>query len=293
LAALAELESRDQALGRQWQMRIERAEYEAALAERRYLEVDPAQRLVASTLERRWNDALLQLEDLKKQAVEFRRQEARVATPERKAKVLALAQDLPRVWHAPTTQAKDRKRMLRLLLKDITVEKPSPQKQLLVHLRWQGRASTDLTVQLPLPIADRVRYPGAVVDKVRELAHGSLDAEIANQLNREGHASPKGKPYTTRIVRWIRWRYQIPPVTLQRPEELTVQQVAQHFGVNKYVVYYWIERSLIKARQLNPRMPYWITLNGSDEQKLQDRVRNSSRLQKGKVSPNDTAEGAL
>src|SRR5215469_12597764 len=128
LAALAELESRDQVLGRQWQMRIERAEYEAALAERRYLEVDPSQRLVASTLERRWNDALLQLEDLKKQAAEFRRQEARVATPEQKAKVLALAQDLPRVWHAPTTQAKDRKRMLRLLVKDITVEKPSSPK---------------------------------------------------------------------------------------------------------------------------------------------------------------------
>ena len=152
-------------------MRIERAEYEAALAERRYLEVDPSQRLVASTLERRWNDALLQLEDLKKQAAEFRRQKrARVATPEQKAKVLALAQDLPRVWHAPTTLAKDRKRMLRLLLKDITVEKPSPSKQLFLHLRWQGGTSTHLTVQLPLPIADRVRYPVAVVDKVRELS---------------------------------------------------------------------------------------------------------------------------
>lgn len=72
-----------------------------------------------------------------------------------------------------------------------------------------------------------------------------------------------------------------------------MQQVAQHFGVNAYVVYYWIERNLIKARRLNQRMPYWITLTGSDEQKLQNRVRNSSRLQKGKVSPNDTAEGAL
>jgi hypothetical protein len=274
-------------------MRIERAEYEAALAERRYLEVDPSQRLVASTLERRWNDALLQVEDLKKQAAEFRRQEARVATPEQKAKVLALAQDLPRVWHAPTTQAKDRKRMLRLLLKDITVEKPSPSKQLLVHLRWQGGAATNLTVQLPLPIADRVRYPAALVDTVRDLAHRLPDAEIGSQLNREGHASPKGKPYTTRIVRWIRWRYQIPPVTLQRPEELTVQQVAQHFGVNKHVVYYWIKRSLIHARRLNPRMPYWITLNGSDEQRLQDRVRNSTKLEKRKVSPNATAEGAL
>jgi transposase-like protein len=82
-------------------------------------------------------------------------------------------------------------------------------------------------------------------------------------------------------------------VTLRRPEELTVQQVAQHFGVNAYVVYYWIERRLIQARQLNQRMPYWITLNGSDEPRLQDRVRNSTKLQKAKASPNATAEGAL
>src|SRR5438132_3968435 len=111
---------------RLWQMSIERAAYDTALAERRYKQVDPSQRLVASTLERRWNNALLQLEDLKKQAAELQRQEARVATPEQKAKVLALARDLPRLWHAPTTQTKDRKRMLRLLFKDITVEKLSP-----------------------------------------------------------------------------------------------------------------------------------------------------------------------
>jgi hypothetical protein len=293
LAALAELEARDQALWRQWQMRRERAEYEAALAERRYLEVDPSQRLVASTLERRWNDALLYLEDLKKQAAEFQRQEARVATSEQKAKVLALAKDLPRVWHAPTTRAKDRKRMLRLLIKDITVEKPSNQKQLLVHIRWQGEATTNLTVQLPPSIADRLRYPAALVDRVRELAPGSPDPVIANRLNREGHASAKGKPYTAQIVRWIRWRHQIPPAALKKSEELTVQQVAEHFGVSPGVVYYWIERSLVQTRRLNRGMPYWITLNGSDEQKLLDWVRNSTRIQKGKASPNATGEGAL
>jgi hypothetical protein len=69
--------------------------------------------------------------------------------------------------------------------------------------------------------------------------------------------------------------------------------VAQHFGVNKYVVYYWIKRRLIQARRLSHRMPYWITMNGSDEQRLRDRVRNSTKLQKGRVSPNATAEGAL
>jgi Recombinase len=156
-----------------------------------------------------------------------------------------------------------------------------------------GDASTHLTVQLPLPIADRVRYPAALVDRVRDLAHRLPDAEIGNQLNREGHASPKGKSYTTRIVRWIRGRYQIPPTTLRRPEELTVQQVAQHFGVNKYVVYYWIKRSRIQAPRINCRSPYWITLNASDEQKLQDRVRNPSRLPKSKLSPNGTVEGAI
>ena len=279
LAALQELESRDRTISRQWQMRLERAEYEAALAERRYQEVDPSQRLVAGTLERRWNDALLQLEDLKKQAAEFQRQEARVATPEQKAKVLALARDLPRLWHAPTTQAKDRKRMLRLLIKDITVEKPPNPKQLLVHIRWQGGACSDICVQLPPNIADRVRYPAAVVDRVRDLAQSLPDGEIADRLNREGQVSALGKPFTGSMIQWIRYRYQIPRARLVRPEELTVQQVAERFRVSPNVVYYWIDRGVIQARRLNAGSPYWITLNETDEQKLRDWVRNSCRIQ--------------
>jgi hypothetical protein len=279
LAALQELESRDRTISRQWQMRLERAEYEAALAERRYQEVDPSQRLVAGTLERRWNDALLQLEDLKKQAAEFLRQEARVATPEQKAQVLALARDLPRVWHAPTTQAKDRKRMLRLLIKDITVEKPPRPKQLLVHIRWQGGACTDICVQLPPNIADRVRYPVAVVERVRHLAQSLPDGDIASRLNQEGQVSALGKPFTGSMIQWIRYRYQIPRARLVRPKELTVQQVAELFRVSPNVVYYWIDRGVIEARRLNAGSPYWITLNETDEQKLRDWVRNSCRIQ--------------
>jgi len=194
LAALHELESRDQSILRQWQMRLERAEYEVALAERRYQEVDPANRLVAGTLERRWNDALVHLEDLKKEAAEFQRQEAHVATPEQKAQVLALARDLPRLWHAPTTQSKDRKRMLRLLIKDITVEKPANQKQLLVHIRWQGGVCSDFSVELPLNIADRVRYPTAVVAKVRELARHLQDHELQISSIGKDRSAQKGCP---------------------------------------------------------------------------------------------------
>jgi len=280
LAALHELESRDQSILRQWQMRLERAEYEVALAERRYQEVDPANRLVAGTLERRWNDALVRLDDLKKEAAEFQRQEAHVATPKQKAQVLALAKDLPRLWHASTTRSKDRKRMLRLLIKDITVERPANQKQLLVHIRWQGGACSDVTVQLPLNIADRVRYPSGVVDRIRELAHSLPDREIADQFNREGQLSAKGQPYTVKIIQWIRCRYRIPPAEFKRPEELTVQQVAARFGTSDQVVYYWIEHKVIGTRRVGPRMPHWITLSGTEEQQLREWVRNSRRIQR-------------
>jgi hypothetical protein len=278
LAALQELENRDQSIMRQWQMRLERAEYEAALAERRYQEIDPSNRLVASTLERRWNDALLQVEDLKKQAAEVEGLKARVATAEQKEKVLALARDLPRVWHAPTTQAKDRKRMLRLLIKDITVEKSGP-KQLLVHIRWQGGASTDHAVSLPPHIADRLRYPAVVVERVRELAQTLLDVQIADRLNHEGLISASGKPFTVSMIKWIRYRYEIPAAKLMSSQESTVQQVAERFRVSINVVYYWIEHGVIEARRLNPGMPYWITVREADEQKLRDWVRNSHRIQ--------------
>lgn len=280
LAALHELEVRDQTIFRQWQMRLERAEYEAALAERRYQEVDPSQRLVAATLERRWNEALLRLEDLKKQAAEFQRQESRLATPEQKAKVLALARDLPRVWHAPSTRTKDRKRMLRLLIKDITVQKPTDQKQLLVHIRWQGGACTELAVSLPPNFADRVRYSAALIEQVRELARSMPDAQIVEQLNQKGQLSALGKAFTVSMIKWIRYRYQIPAARLIRPEELTVQQVAERFGISSNVVYYWIERGVIKARRVNSGMPCWITLDETDVQKLRDWVRNSPRIQK-------------
>jgi hypothetical protein len=293
LAALRELESRDQTILRQWQMRLERAQYEAALAERRYQEVDPSNRLVAGTLERRWNEALLHWEDLKKQAAEVQRQEAHVATPEQKARVLALARDLPRLWHAPTTQAKDRKRMLRLLVKDITVARPPKEKKLSVHIRWQGGACSDLSVPLPPSVADQVRYPTAIIDRVRDLARTLPDARIAEHFNREKVVSATGKPYTVKIIQWIRCRHKIAPAVLRKPEELTVQQVAADFAVSDSVVYYWITHGVIQARRTNSGSPYWITLSPPDEQRLRDWVRHSNRIHNDNVVLNQPARGAL
>jgi len=169
--------------------------------------------------------------------------------------------------------------MLRLLIKDITVEKPANQKQLLVHIRWQGGAFSDVTVQLPPNIADRVRYRSVVVDKVRELARHLPDSEIADELNREGQASAKGLPYTSKIIQWIRCRYRIPAAELKRSEELTVRQVAERFGTSDQVVYYWIDHGVIRSRRMNSGTPHWITLSDTEEPKLREWVRNSRRNQ--------------
>src|SRR5215218_8507871 len=169
--------------------------------------------------------------------------------------------------------------MLRLLIQDITIEKPPNRKQLVVHIRWKGGACSDICVQLPRNRADRVRYSAAIIDRVRDLGKSLPNEEIADCLNREGRVSALGKLFTGSMIQWIRYRYQIPKVTLARPEELTVEQVAKHFGVSPNVVYYWIDRSVIQARRLNAGAPYWITLDEADEQKLRDWVRNSCRIQ--------------
>jgi hypothetical protein len=146
-------------------------------------------------------------------------------------------------------------------------------------------------VQLPPDIADRVRYPATVVDRVRHLAQSWPDGEIADRLNQEGQVSALGKPFTSSMIQWIRYRYQIPRARLVRPEELTVQQLAERFRVSPNVVYYWIHRGIIQARRLNAGSPYWITLNEADEQKLQAWVRNSCRIQM--TSSTSLEEGAL
>ncbi|CAN7691516.1 hypothetical protein LJR296_005451 [Cupriavidus necator] len=81
------------------------------------------------------------------------------------------------------------------------------------------------------------------------------------------------------MVKWIRYRYQIASVSLKRGDELTVQQLARRLAVSAHVVYYWIKRQVVQARQLDGRGPWWITLDPAKEQQLRDWVRTSGHLQ--------------
>ncbi len=292
LRAVKELERRSQAVDQQWRMRIERLEYQSQLAQRRYEEVDPSNRLVASTLERRWNEALEQLQTARAELEQSRKEQGLELTEEQTAQVRALAEDLPRLWKSPTTSAPDRKRMLRLLIKDITVEKQAAPRKAVLHIRWQGGAVEDRSVDLPLPAPDRVRYPEALVNRVRSLASSMTDAQISATLNAENLLSAKGKRFTPSMVKWMRYRYDIPMPSHKRAEELTVREVADRLHVSPGVVYYWIERGHLPARRLEPGFPYWISLTADKETKLQAWVTNSNRI-KPQPPQTPTAPGAL
>jgi len=204
-------------------------------------------------------------------------------TPEQRERVFALAQDLPRLWKASTTQARDRKRILRLLIKDITVEKIPEPKKLLLHVRWQGGATEDISCNLPLKACDQIRYADEIVQKVRDLAAKLPDDQIADAFNKEGLLSSKGGPFTESKIRNIRCTHAIPSPQLKRPDELTVKEVADKFKVSHHVVYYWIERGYVKSRRLKYGLPFWIVLQDNDEQELRRRVAESYKLNDKKV----------
>jgi DNA invertase Pin-like site-specific DNA recombinase len=276
IKALTNLEERDHTIGAQWRRRIERARYEADLAERRYEAVDPHNRLVASTLEQRWNDAAQRVLELETEFTNFERQTLRSITAEQKRQILQLAGNFPRLWTAPTTEARDRKRMLRLLIKDITVVK-GPEKLLQLQIRWQGGATEIVELQLPPSRADALRYTATVVDKVRDLAHAHDDGDIATLFNRDGLTSSTGKAFTAAMISWIRFKHRIAGPS--RPlGTLTVKQVCERYGVSMHVVYYWIERGHVSAQQRKPGWPYAVTITDTEDRELREWVATSSRI---------------
>jgi DNA invertase Pin-like site-specific DNA recombinase len=278
ISALNELESRDEAINKQWTMKLERAEYEAQLAQRRYEQVDPDNRLVASSLEKTWNETLFQVEQIKQQRQEQQSQHSLTITSKQKEQILLLAQDLPNLWNTATTQVKDRKRVLHLLIKDITVCKN--QKRLILHLRWQGGATEDLEVALPPAYGDKLRYKDDFVARIRDLSVEYTDDEIAEKLNTEGQLASRGNPFTRNAINWIRHKYRIPsPHQKQkRADELTVNEVARKFNVSIGVVYYWISRGFINTRRLRSNSPYWITITSEKEEQLRQRIAESYKL---------------
>lgn len=275
IQAFEELEERNQSLEKQWGMKIKRAEYETQLAQRRYEEVDPSNRLVAATLEKDWNHAMLFQQEVQSQYADHQKQNILVTTKDQKENLLILAKDFSCLWNAPSTSSKDRKRMLRLLIKDITIEKNKTEKKVILHIYWQGGALESLEVPIPLPSYDRWRHSDEIVNRVRGLALTLTDREIVEKFNQEGLKTNKGNYFTLHSIDWIRFKHKIPAPS-PRPDELSINQVAEKFNVSHYVVRYWIERKMVDARRLRQKL--WVSLDPGKEAELKNRIEHSTKI---------------
>jgi hypothetical protein len=161
-------------------------------------------------------------------------------------------------------------------------------------VRWQGGATEDITVTLPLKSSERWRYPETLVAEVRTRALDQTDDQIAEAFRQEGRPSAKGHPFTGSMIRWIRAKHQIPGFSDKQPGELTVQELSEKFGVSQHVSYYWLNRGVVTGRRRRPGGLIWITLTAEKERELVAWVANSKRIAKVKPnSPNAVARGAI
>ena len=193
LTVSAELEHRAAEADALRAAHVERARYHADLARRRYLAVDPANRLVADTLEADWNTALRALNDAQAAYDKARQQHPGQLTEQQKARIRQLVTDLPGIWNDPATPARERKRIARLLLTDVTVTRTSD--TITAHIRLPGGQHRTLTLPIPPTAAQLRKTPAAVVTAIDELLDHHTHAQIAGILNDRGLTSGEGRPF--------------------------------------------------------------------------------------------------
>lgn len=275
LATFAQLEQQRVALDQLWQQRLERARYEVERARRQYNRVEPEHRLVARELETQWNTALQTLQTLEQ---DYAREQARALAPlstADRALIEHVVTDLPGVWHAPTTTPAERKRMVRCLIQDVSLDSFSLPGHTRLHLRWQTGAITTVTVHRPTS-GDVHRLDKALVAHIRELAQVQPDDHIAELLNRQGYTTRHGLPWTYRRMMDTRRRHAIPTACPITPRDETprgdglvsVQMAARQFHTSPGTILNWIRKGLLYSMHKPGVCPLWVRVTPEDLARL-------------------------
>ncbi len=274
LAAADEVAGRHQRVSRAAELAVERARYDADRAERAFHAVEPENRLVARSLEARWEARLASLAEAE-QALEGAR-DALPPLPSR-ADLEQLAADLPALWHAPATSSKDRKRLLRTLIADVTLLPEPEQAKVRIGIRWHTGATDELSVARAIHPGTGKRSPSPAVEMVRQLGPVMPTAELAGQLNAAGLVTGHGRPFDVKAVQWIRHAYHISAPPPYAASEISVAEAARRLGCSAGVIYYWIESAQLDARR-GPGNRLCITWNDQAEAACRRRIAQSGHL---------------
>lgn len=292
LVALRELGRERQSADRQWQLRLERARYEARLAQRQYDAVDPDNRLVARELEHRWEIALAQVARLQDNYECLRQTELRPLEQVEVEEVRRLASDLPALWHADTTTAVDRKRLLRLVVATVTVTVQPGRRGADILVLWSGGAKTAYRVDSP-GMGDHLRTPADVLGAIRALAGQMPDHQVAAALMAQGLRTRYGKPWTQTRVASMRRQHDIPtgcPAntggrTSRADGFVPLRAAAARLGMTMAAVRVWAHRGVLACDQSRDAAKVWIKLTEADVRRIagtadtsgMERVRDVAR----------------
>ncbi len=253
-------------------LEVEQARYDAGLAGRRYERVDPDMRLVAAELEARWNGSLARV----------REQEARLAAFEARTipkhqinehALQTLAQDLPALWHEPTTDMRLKQRIVRILVQEIIIDSDDASREIVLVLHWHGGRHTE--VRVPRPWSGRTKRctDAEAIALVRRMAGRWPDDAIAAQLNLVGWRTGTGNHWTRLRVRELRSRLDLPPCDPTQPAWLTAKGAARHLGISPAYAGLLLKRGLIPGTQVVPGSIWWVDPAVLESKELRDTLR--------------------
>jgi hypothetical protein len=234
---------------------VQRARYEADLAKQRFMQVDPNNRLVADSLEADWNEKLRTLHEAQETCEKERQADRAVLDEKQREEVLSLAGDFPRLWRDPRVSYRERKRMVRLLIEDVTLVKAE---QLIIGVRFRGGAMHSLTIPAPLPSYRTWQTPPDIVAQIDRLLDRYTDGEIAAQFNQQGLRSGKGGCFNRITIENIRRSYHFKSRydRLRETGLLTVREIAKQLDIATHTAHTWRELGILKAQAYNDKSQY-------------------------------------
>jgi DNA invertase Pin-like site-specific DNA recombinase len=272
---------RDRArLDKHWKQRLERARYEAEDAERRYRAVDPENRLVARSLEQRWEETLRAERQVRDDYDRFLREQPPQLSHEERARITALSSDLPALWHAPGTTQQDRKEIVRHLVEKVLVHVKNDSEYVDVTIHWQGGFISQHEIVRPVRSYEQLRDFDKLMDRIVTLRQvGHTAARIADCLNREGFSPPKRcGEFFPELVRQLLSRRGLANETTYTdqlgPHEWWLPKLAEQIAVSSGKLADWARRGWLRSRK-TPAQRLWILW--ADKQEL-NRLRELARL---------------
>jgi hypothetical protein len=247
-----ELATRIDEANKMRKQQVERARYEADLARRRFMQVDPDNRLVADSLEAEWNERLRDLARAQEDYERRRAADTLVIDEQQRSRLFALATDFPKLWRAPKTSMRDRKRMVRLLVDDVTLVRAA---EIHAHLRLRGGTTHSLVLPLPKSSWELRQTPADVIREIDTLLDQHTDTEIADILNERGRRSGEGLAFSRRIVLRLRRDHGLTPRSdrLRASGMLTLREMARKLGVSTSTVKLWASAGLLRTERYNDK----------------------------------------